>query len=108
MTDRDGPGWEFREDARHLLLVRDGHQGLQPGSDVGTRKAFASAVDNAVMESADAHQNQMNQVLSNKNVAADFGRIVFDLLVAQSSRSWVQSLTFGIGRKEAKVKRLIS
>lgn len=128
-----------------LLLVRDGHQGLQPASDVGTRKArdkkedflsqiiarlndvfvsdgltendlldyartitnkvseneavmhqirnnsaeqallgdFASAVDNAVMESADAHQNQMNQVLSNKNVAADFGRIVFDLLVAQ-------------------------
>jgi type I restriction enzyme, R subunit len=128
-----------------LLLVRDGHQGLQPASDVGTRKArdkkeeflsqiiarlndvfvsdgltendlldyartitnkvseneavmhqirnnsaeqallgdFASAVDNAVMESADAHQNQMNQVLGNKNVAADFGRIVFDLLVAQ-------------------------
>ncbi len=114
-----------------LLLVRDGHQGLHAGSDVGTRKArdkkeeflsliiarlndvfvsdgltendlldyartitnkvseneavmhqirnnsaeqallgdFASAVDNAVMESADAHQNQMNQVLSNKNVA---------------------------------------
>jgi type I restriction enzyme R subunit len=44
---------------------------------------FASAVDNAVMESGEAHQNQMNQVLSNKNVAADFGRIVFDLLVAQ-------------------------
>lgn len=44
---------------------------------------FASAVDNAVMESGDAHQNQMNQVLSNKNVAAGFGRIVFDLLVAQ-------------------------
>jgi type I restriction enzyme, R subunit len=43
---------------------------------------FASAVDNAVMESADAHQNQMNQVLSNKHVAAGFGRIVFDLLVA--------------------------
>jgi hypothetical protein len=34
------------------------------------------------MESADAHQNQMNQVLSNKHVAAGFGRIVFDLLVA--------------------------
>jgi type I restriction-modification system DNA methylase subunit len=28
-------------------------------------------------------ENQMNQVLSSKNVAADFGRIVFDLLVAQ-------------------------
>jgi type I restriction enzyme, R subunit len=44
---------------------------------------FASAVDNAVMESGDAHQNQMNQVLSDKNVAAGFGRIVFDLLVAR-------------------------
>jgi hypothetical protein len=44
---------------------------------------LASAVDNAVMESADAHQSQMNQVLGNKNLAADFGRIVFDLLVAQ-------------------------
>lgn len=128
-----------------LLLVRDGQQGLQAGSDVGTRKArdkkeeflsqiiarlnevfvsdgltendlldyartitnkvseneavmqqirnnsaeqallgdFAGALDNAVMESGEAHQNQMNQVLSNKNVAANFGRIVFDLLVAQ-------------------------
>jgi hypothetical protein len=35
------------------------------------------------MESADAHQNQMNQVLSNKHTAAQFGRIVFDLVVAQ-------------------------
>ena len=124
-----------------LLLVRDGQQGLQAGSDVGTRKArdkkeeflsqiiarlndvfvsdgltendlldYARTITNkvseneavmhqirnnsakqallgdfasAVMESADAHQNQMNQVLSNKTIAADFGRIVFDLLVAQ-------------------------
>ncbi len=44
---------------------------------------FANALDNAVMESGDAHQNQMNQVLSDKAVAASFGRIVFDLLVAQ-------------------------
>jgi type I restriction enzyme R subunit len=44
---------------------------------------FASAVENAVMESADAHQNPTNQILGNKNVAADFGRIMFDLLVAE-------------------------
>jgi len=44
---------------------------------------FASALDDAVMESGEAHQNQMNQVLGNKEVAAGFGRIVFDLLVAQ-------------------------
>ncbi|MEZ4231678.1 MAG: DEAD/DEAH box helicase family protein [Polyangiaceae bacterium] len=44
---------------------------------------FASALDDAVMESSEAHQNQMNQVLANKEVAAGFGRIVFDMLVAQ-------------------------
>ena len=44
---------------------------------------FATALDDAVMESAEAHHNQMNQVLMNKEVAAGFGRIVFDLLVAQ-------------------------
>jgi type I restriction enzyme R subunit len=37
---------------------------------------FANALDSAVMESGEAHQNQMNQVLGNKNVAANFGRIV--------------------------------
>ena len=112
--------------------MRDGQQGLQPGSDVGTCRArdkkeeflsriiarlndvfvsdgltendlvdyartitnkvseneavmhqirnnsaeqallgdLASAVHNAVMESADAHQNQMNQVLSSKPPSA--------------------------------------
>lgn len=45
---------------------------------------FASALDNAVMESGEAHQNQMNQILADRNVAASFGRIVFDLLVAQT------------------------
>jgi type I restriction enzyme R subunit len=44
---------------------------------------FAGALDNAVMESSEAHQNQMNKVLSNKNIAASFGRLVFDLLVSQ-------------------------
>lgn len=44
---------------------------------------FSGALDDAVMESSEAHQNQMNQILSNKEVAAGFGRIVFDLLVAQ-------------------------
>ena len=44
---------------------------------------FSNALDDAVMESGEAHQNQMNQVLSDRNVAASFGRIVFDLLVAR-------------------------
>lgn len=44
---------------------------------------FAGALDDAVMDSSEAHKNQMHQVLSNKEVAAGFGRVVFDLLVAQ-------------------------
>lgn len=44
---------------------------------------FAGALDDAVMDSSEAHQNQMNQVLGNKETAAGFGRIVFDMLVAQ-------------------------
>ncbi len=130
---------------RDLMLVKDGHGGLQPGSAMGTGKArsneeeflsqiitrlnevfitdnltkddmlnyarsvrdkigeniaimrqiennsaeqamlgdFAGALDDAVMESNEAHQNQMNQVLGNKETAAGFGRIVFDMLIAQ-------------------------
>lgn len=130
---------------RDLELVKDGYEGLQPGSAIGSGKArerqdeylsqiiqrlndlfvtdglteadllnyartvrdkisentavmqqiennsaeqamlgdFANALDSAVMESSEAHQNQMHQVLSNKDVAAGFGRIVFDMVVAK-------------------------
>lgn len=41
---------------------------------------FASAVDDAIMDSSDAHQNQMMQLLSDPNKASKFARVVFDLL----------------------------
>ncbi|MBK9266061.1 MAG: type I restriction endonuclease subunit R [Polyangiaceae bacterium] len=44
---------------------------------------FAGALDEAVMESGEVHRNLMTQVLNDKNIAAGFGRIVFDMLVAQ-------------------------
>src|SRR5690606_11146574 len=44
---------------------------------------FRSALDDAVMDSSAAHENQMNQVLGNQETAAGFGRIVFDMLVEQ-------------------------
>ncbi len=44
---------------------------------------FANALDDAVMESSDAHQNQMMQVLNDKTIQAGFGRIVFDMLRAK-------------------------
>jgi len=41
---------------------------------------FTKAVDDAVLDSSDAHNNQMMQLLSNPDKAADFARVVFDLL----------------------------
>jgi type I restriction enzyme R subunit len=41
---------------------------------------FPRAIDDAVMDSSEAHQNQMMQLLSDPTKAASFSRIVFDLL----------------------------
>ena len=43
---------------------------------------FPKAVDNAVMDSTAAHQNQMHQLLANPAKMAQFKRIVLDLLKA--------------------------
>ncbi len=41
---------------------------------------FSKAVDDAIMDSSDAHNNQMMQLLSNPDKAAGFAKVVFDLL----------------------------
>jgi type I restriction enzyme R subunit len=41
---------------------------------------FPKALDEAVMDSSEAHQNQMMQILSNRQVAEGFARVVFDLI----------------------------
>jgi len=41
---------------------------------------FSKAIDDAVMDSNEAHQNQMMQLLSDPTKAAGFARVVFDLL----------------------------
>ena len=41
---------------------------------------FPKAVDDAVLDSNEAHQNQMMQLLSDPKKAAGFARVVFDLL----------------------------
>ena len=41
---------------------------------------FTKAVDDAVMDSSDAHQDQMMQLLSDLAKAAGFAKVVFDLL----------------------------
>ena len=41
---------------------------------------FPKAIDDAVMDSSDAHKNQMMQLLSDPEKAKGFARVVFDLL----------------------------
>lgn len=42
---------------------------------------FAKAIDDAVLDSSAAHQNQMMQLLSDPVKAANFSRVVFDLMM---------------------------
>jgi type I restriction enzyme, R subunit len=44
---------------------------------------FAGALDDAVMNSSEAHQSQMTLYLNSKELAAGFQRVVFDMLLAQ-------------------------
>ncbi|MBV1880228.1 MAG: DEAD/DEAH box helicase family protein [Pseudomonadales bacterium] len=44
---------------------------------------FSKAVDDAVMDSGDAHQNQMMQLLSDPKKAQSFSRLIFELLTKQ-------------------------
>ena len=46
---------------------------------------FSNAVDDAILDSNTAHQNQMIQLLSDPKKAASFARVVFDLLVSGKS-----------------------
>ena len=41
---------------------------------------FPKALDDAVMDSSEAHQKQMMQILTNQEVAKGFARVVFDLI----------------------------
>ena len=43
---------------------------------------FSKAIDDAIMDSSTAHQNQMLQLLADPRKAAGFARVVFDLLVS--------------------------
>lgn len=42
---------------------------------------FSKAIDDAIMDSSEAHNNQMMQLLSDPKKAAGFARVVFDLLI---------------------------
>ncbi len=41
---------------------------------------FSKALDDAILDSGEAHQNQMMQLLSDPSKAKNFAKVVFDLL----------------------------
>jgi len=45
---------------------------------------FSTAIDDAILGSSDAHQNQMMQLLSDATKAAGFSKLVFDLLMQRN------------------------
>lgn len=56
------------------------HQIRNNSSEQAFLGDFPTALDEAVMDSSDAHKNQMMQILSNPQVAQGFARVVFDIL----------------------------
>ena len=48
--------------------------------------SLPGAIDDAVMGSREAHQNQMMQYLNNKELQAGFQRVVFDMLLAAQAQ----------------------
>ncbi len=47
---------------------------------------FSKAIDDAIMDSSEVHQNQMMQLLSDPAKTASFAKVVFDLLKLEEVR----------------------
>ena len=83
LTDKDLVNYAYtirdkiseNEQVMHQIANNSAEQALLGG--------FSKALDDAVLDSSDAHQNQMMQLLSDPSKAAKFSRLVLDLLKAQ-------------------------
>ena len=80
LTEKDLVNYAYtiRDEVRENKLVMTQLENNTP--EQAMLGDFPKAVDDAVMDSNEAHQNQMIQLLSDPSKAADFARVVFDLL----------------------------
>ena len=76
MTLRD----KVRENSTHGAVLQQLPRASPPSS-------FNDALDDAVIESNEAHQNQMMQHLNNRAAQGKLRRIVFDMLLAKHSEN---------------------
>lgn len=80
LTDKDLVNYAYtiRDKVRENKSVMDQIRNNTP--EQAMLGDFPKALDEAVMDSSEAHQNQMMQILSNRQVAEGFARVVFDLI----------------------------
>ena len=80
LTEKDLVNYAYtiRDKVRENQSVMDQIRNNTP--DQAMLGDFPKALDEAVMDSSEAHQKQMMQILSNRQVAEGFARVVFDLI----------------------------
>ncbi|MDA3903360.1 MAG: DEAD/DEAH box helicase family protein [Desulfuromusa sp.] len=80
LTAKDLVNYAFtiRDKVRENQSVMDQIQNNTP--EQAMLGDFPKALDDAVLDSGEAHQNQMMQILSNSEVAKGFAQVVFDLI----------------------------
>ncbi len=59
------------------------HQVANNSPEQALRGDFAGAVDDAVMSSSEAHQNQMTQYLNSPELQVKLQRLILDMLLAK-------------------------
>ncbi len=74
-----------------LDKLSENHSVMQQTNNNSAEQAilgdFLKALDDAVMDSSEAHQNQMMQILNNPQVAHGFARAVFNMLNINRNKS---------------------
>ena len=85
LTDQDLTSYAYtiRDKIRENEKVM--HQIANNSAEQALLGDFPGALDEAVMESSEAHQSQMMQYLNSKVLQAGFQKVVFDLLRAQKT-----------------------
>ncbi len=85
LTDRDLINYAYAIRDKISENERVMHQIANNSAEQALLGDFPVALDEAVMESGEAHQSQMMQYLNSKELQAGFQRVVFEMLLAKRS-----------------------
>ena len=83
LTDRDLINYAYTIRDKISENDRVMHQIANNSAEQALLGDFAGALDEAVMDSSEAHQSQMMQYLNSKELQTGFQRVVFDMLLSQ-------------------------